>query len=209
MQISHVIQRTLGISLTISFLGCSSIAQATSITFDDLHVEPTGILTVPNGYSGFQWSNIQIFNTINATPSGLVNGVVSSPNVAFNAYGGPANFGVSSGSFNFNSAYLTGAWRDGLNVEVQGFIGTTLTYDNTYTVNSSGPMLINFNYLGVTKVNFITSGGVQNPTFPYSGNGAQVAIDNITVSPVPEPASLALIGLGCLTSLRFFRRQQP
>ena len=64
-------------------------------------------------------------------------------------------------------------------IQVQGFVGATMLYNNTYTVNNSGSTLINFDYSGIDSVTF-TSGE------------EQFAMDNLTVF-VPEPKSLNLI----------------
>jgi hypothetical protein len=165
-----------------------------TLTFDDLAAPtpPSPSASIPSGYGGLQWSNFLYANTlaIHIAPSGYSNGVVSAPNVAVNGFGQPAS--LSGGTFDLDSAYLTGAWDDGLQVEVQGFVGNTLTYDNTWTVNSTGPTLINFNYLGVTSVQFITSGGVPHG---YGSSGEQFAMDNLTITFIPEPATLGLAGL--------------
>ena len=100
---------------------------------------------VPNGYNGFQWANFSVIDALDSLiASGGQNGTVSPKNVAFNSNGNPANFS-GSGAFTLDSAYLTAAWNDGLQLEVQGFVGTTLTYDNTYTLNTwPDSSLINF-----------------------------------------------------------------
>ena len=45
--------------------------------------------------------------------SGYYAGTVSPPNVAYNPGGNPASI-ISTGQFNFVSAYLTAAWNDNL-----------------------------------------------------------------------------------------------
>jgi hypothetical protein len=110
-----------------------AFAQTELLTFDNLTFaglyEP-----IPDGYGGLQWNNFEVLNTVQEASqfgtNGDVNGVVSPPNDAFNDDGAEAS--ISDGAFNLNSAYLMAAWNDGLQVEVQGFVGTTLTYDNTY-----------------------------------------------------------------------------
>lgn len=173
----------------------TACAQTEVITFDDIYWS-TGLNEVmPSGYDGFQWSNFDVRNEGNPGENdGGVNAMVSPPNVAFNGFGSPASFSCN-GVFNLNSAYIGGVWNDGLNVEVQGVVGTTLTYDNTYIVNTTNSTLINFNYLGVDEVNFISSGGVSHG---YLGSGTQFAIDNLSVTIVPEPSTFALAGLAAI-----------
>ena len=77
------------------------------------------------------------------------------------------------GTFDLDSAYLTAAWRDGLQLEViawgvnflpvdvaspLGFQAGPL-YDNVYTLSMTHSTLINFDFKGITQVEFITSGG--------------------------------------------------
>jgi hypothetical protein len=174
------------------------------ITFDDLtpgslpgHDEPWEG-PIQNGYEGFQWNNFWVIDTVLMPYTcGDKNGVVSLNNVAFNGYGNSALF--SDGQFNLNSAYLGATWNDGLQVEVQGFAGATLLYDNTYVVNTTGSTLINFNYLGINQVNFISSGGT--PHGYSSGSGTQFMLDNLSVTIVPEPSMPAVAGLGAVLLL--------
>jgi len=156
-------------------------------TFDDLS-ETTAGLPVPVGYRGFTWNNFYYLDGIHyGTPSGYTPGVVSTNNVGFNAGGSPANITSTNGShFNFISAYLTAAWNDNLQVEAQGYVGGVLTYDQTYTLSATTPTLIIFDYLGVTKVNFISSGGT--PHLAYGSSSAtQFAMDNVTIGTVSSP----------------------
>jgi hypothetical protein len=122
--------------------------------------------------------------------------------VAFNPFGSSASF-FATNTFNFDSAYLTAAWNDGLQLEVRGFVSTNLIYDNTYTLNTTNSSLINFDYLGVTRVAFIATGGIHNSD--YSGTGTVFVVDNLTVD-VPEPSTSALLilsgALACLADLR-------
>jgi hypothetical protein len=171
------------------------------------------ILTFDDGnYGGLTWNNFGFANgSLYWAGSGFRNGIVSPNNVAYTYNGMPAT--ISSGKpFDFLSGYLTGAWKDGLQVEVQGFVGTTLTYDNTYTVSTSGPTFISFNYLGVDEVIFNRSGGNLNPAFfGYINPPADVVVmDNITVdpSPVPEPCTLSVLGLSAVAMMGLNRRKR-
>lgn len=202
--------------LAIAVLAASTVltlAQTEVLTFDNLPAPlSNGNSLVPNGYGGLQWQNFGYLNVGNftASPAGYNNANVSGTNVAFNANSGSAQ--ISGTVFNLNSAYLTGAWRDGLQVEVEGFVGTTLTYDNTYTVNTSGPDLINFNYLGVDQVIFNSSGGTLDPAYHDPVLHAlteEFAMDNLSITmPAPEPSTIALLGLaGLLLAFRYRPRR--
>jgi hypothetical protein len=154
-------------------------------TFDDLTPTLSG-LPVPNGYHGLIWNSFIYFNAANysGNPSGYGAGVVSSNNAAFNRVGAPANV-TNSTPFNFISAELTAAWNDNLQVEAQGYVHGVLAYDQTYTLSATMPTLIIFDYLGVTEVNFISSGGTVHPG--YTGGGTHFVMDNVTVAAAPAP----------------------
>ncbi|HPA20156.1 MAG TPA: C25 family peptidase propeptide domain-containing protein, partial [Verrucomicrobiae bacterium] len=145
------------------------------VGFDDL----TGAGTlVPAGYAGFSWSNFYYNNGIQQSNSGYYAGTVSPSNVVFNANADQASI-VSTGQVNLISAYMTAAWNDNLQVQVNGYDGASLIYDNTYTLSATVPTLINFNYIGVTRVDFISYGGTPHPG--YTGSGGHFAMDNITI----------------------------
>lgn len=171
------------VALCAFFNLTNALPQSQLLTFDDL---PTSGQIPPN-YAGFQWS--PSFWYVDAVQfeamfgnNGYFNGLISGTEVAFTAGGSPGSFS-SSTPFNLNSAYLTAAFVDGMRVEVQGFAGTTLLYDNTYTLVESGPLFIDFNYMGVTEVDFIPTSGF--------------AMDNLSVT-VPEPGTIRLLILGLL-----------
>jgi uncharacterized repeat protein (TIGR03803 family) len=166
------------------------------ITFDELIGTD---LPVPAGYFGLTWSNFEYLNGVAyGQPSGFGAGVVSTNNVAFNNEGAPAAMSDAA-PFNLLSAYLTAAWDDNLQVEVQGYNGPELIYDNTYTLSATAPTLIAFNYVGVTSVQFISSGGTPHPG--YGGSGSEFVMDNVTVvvpvttlaPPPPPPLPMAML----------------
>jgi len=159
----------------------------TLLTFDTL-APGNSYIPIPNGYGGLQWSGFGVINgAIQQVTSGYYTGMVSPDNVAFNYDEFDRNASISSSStpFNFDSAYLTAAFAAGLQVEVQGFIGTNLTYNNTYTMNDSSPSFINFDYMGVDEVKFLV------------GSDADIFVmDNALISAVPEPDIRALLAVG-------------
>jgi len=147
----------------------SARADAETLTFDDLSSGPDWAL-IQNGYGRLQWNNFGVFNGWNRpVREGYRTGTVSLENVAFNLFGDPAS--IRSGTaFALNSAYLTAAFVNGMQIRLQGWVGTTLAYDNTYTVSTTAPTLIQFNYVGIDRVTFIAS-----PSSPF-------VMDNLVVT---------------------------
>jgi len=167
-------------------------AAASKITFDDA-VDTTAAVVIPDGYGGFTWSNFAIaFSNLNPG-SGFDNGTVSGDYVAFNVSGEKAAMN-HDGVFTFKSAYITGAWNNGLNVTVTGLLGDAQLYQTTVVVNTTGPTLFNFNWTDIDMLTFDSFGGVNAGL----GVGNQFALDDVVFNeqPVPEPASLSLVALG-------------
>jgi len=180
-------------------------AQGGILTFDDLGSESA--IPIPDGYGGFDWTDFSHMDgTVLAPGSGFDNGRVSNYHVAYNADGNAA--AVCDGAFDFNSAYLTGAWRDGLNVQVTGFLGKDLLgnpilkYDTTVTVDTTAPKLFNFNYLNIDRLVFSSFGGT-----PAGLADNHFAMDNFTFTTgeqvIPEPASLVVWSLLAALSISF------
>src|SRR5271169_6549433 len=126
-------------------LGMSSVnAGATLLTFDNLPAgNPLSINfpQVPDGYGGLNWNNFAVADGLDFSPdTGYYTGVVSPNNVIFNEFGNPASVSISSGLFDLDSVYLTAALNldSPLNIQVEGFVGATMIYDNTCTVNNPG-----------------------------------------------------------------------
>jgi hypothetical protein len=170
------------------------------LTFDELPTPQVipglnyGI--IPNGYGGFLWNNFDVLDAAIRPPTEDYNiGMVSPNNVAFNPFGAPSSITVSSGSFDLDSAYLTcSVYQYPLDLQVEGFHGTTLLYNNTYMLNVS-PTLVNLNYLGVDRVSF---------TPPPD---KILVMDNLMVT-VPEPSAIRLlmIGVACAGLSRRMKR---
>lgn len=181
----------------------TSQAKAVVINFDDL----SSGSPIPNGYQGFNWDNFYTLSGSQYVPSGYNNGTVSNPNVAYNAYGFPASVSINNSQFDFNSAYLTSAWNNGLNIVVEGFLNGVTKYSQTVTVDSTSATLFNFNFLGIDNLRFTSFGGINAG---YFGSGEHFALDNFTYNQsanVPEPVTI----LGTLTAAGFgviLRRKQ-
>jgi len=195
-------RRSLSVATLALFLAgavfVSGQSSTITITFEDAFQQASYA-----DYDGLQWSNVIFTSIVGEPASGYLNAAVSGTNVAFNGYGAPAII-RSTNAFDFDSVYLTAAWRNDLQVDIQGFSGQNLVYNETNSVNSSGPTLINFNYMDITEVVISTSGGV-NPG--YAADGTQVIMDNLTVTEVPEPAAVSCAVLGSALFLRFRKKR--
>ena len=170
--------KLLCLCLTLSGVTSAVTTYAELLTFDDLSTVSLGDPTfgiIPQDYGGLNWNNFGVLDGVTVDPSyGYHTGVVSPDNVAFNLSGNQASISVAAGTFDLDSAYLASALNSVpvQQIQVQGYVGSTLVYNNTYT----GPTLVNFDYLGIQSVTF-TSGS------------QQFAMDNLTVA-VPEPATM-------------------
>lgn len=189
-----VVTLLLGVSFSIA-------ANATTLTFDD--VSPSTYAHIDNGYGGLDWDNFNV--EIPYYDSGYRHGLVSGSYVAYNGSGTQAT--VSGSAFNFEGVYLTGAWNNGLNVTVSGFLDGNMLYSKTVTVNSYQPTWFAFNYTGIDKLTFDSFGGVDAGYIV--GGGTNFAMDDFAFSPVPVPAAVWLFGSGLLGVAGLRRTRKP
>jgi hypothetical protein len=215
--------------LLATVLAGTAAAQTTVVTFDDLHtadyltnngvVSPQPAVALPpapvfNGYAGLNWNSFYAIDGSlvsdqldNAAPP---NSVVSQFNTALSY---STNAGINSSTpFNLVSGYFNSLNTFNLTLEVLGYNGNTLLYDEIYTlaptdqsvltqyfsnsVNlcfSPMPQLLNLNMNGITDAQFLVYGGAQAR---FNASGGILAVDNLTYTPTPEPADWALLAFG-------------
>ena len=194
------------------FIPTQILAIPITVTFDDLAetgFTPIGSF-IPDRYAGFNWNNFGVIDPLLLgepfETSGYTNGIVSGSYVGFiPGEGSEVTYG--GGTFHFQSAYLTGAWKDQVRVLVTGYEDNTVLYQDILFVDSDVPTFIGFNYLGIDSLQISSSGGVDAG---YGGFGSQVAFDNISFSvpfAVPEPMTLALFGIGIVSVIIFGKKR--
>jgi hypothetical protein len=180
-------------------------ASAELIHFDLL--KGSGEKPIPSGWGSFHWStDFWWLNPAQDLPgSGYQYGMVSPPNVAYNADAANVSFRRNT-PFELVSFDLTAAWNNGLKVTVTGFRKGVQVDSTTFTVNASGPTLETLNW-DVNRVTFHSFGGT---SAGYDGGGEHFVLDNLTTMPitapstdlqssfsgVPEPSTWALMLLG-------------
>jgi hypothetical protein len=194
-----------GVSALALLAGASlyvSPAAALTITFDDLTDTSNGNggTQILNGYQGLNWSNWYVLNgpDYNSTygPNGVGNDTDATPNLAFNRFGTAADFTDPTGTFTLDSAAFTAFWNGGgpssaadLQVTMIGKLNGTTEDEVTFGANTNGPITETFNWSGINEVYLNSSGG---SSAGYGSSGTQVAMNNLTITPVPAP----LIGRG-------------
>ena len=189
-----------GAAITV---GIEGIAQAKTLTFDDIST-PVNLSSelISDGYGGLNWNNFFVRDTTFDSGTGYQNGTVSKSNVALDGFGDPATVSIGNGTFDFNSADLTGAFHSG-SILVEGFSGGIVKYSQTVSVNTTTPALFNFNFFNIDKLEFLGVDG-KDTNNTYSNQSKQFALDNFTYNEtksVPEPSTiqaLAVLGLGAL-----------
>ncbi len=156
-------------------------AAADTIGFDDVGLWLHN-LPIFSGYAGLEWDGFFAMHVPSEfgsnDPTGYVAGMVTPECIAYNYLGEPAEI-RSDAPFTLVSAWLTAAWLDDLQITVEGFSGSSLIYAQTVAVSPTAATLFNFNYVGVDRVRFTSSGGMllsQN-----TGDGPQFVMDNLVV----------------------------
>ncbi|MEB3342748.1 S8 family serine peptidase [Okeania sp.] len=148
--------------------------------FDDISNTSTDTIFGDQQIGDFFWSNDwAVINRDSRSGDGYENGNVSPLYSGFNSWANPVSI-TSEEDFTFDSAYLTAAWNEGLNIEVKGLNDGNQLYSETVTVDPYSPTLFDFNFVNVDEVQFSSSGGTNAG---LGGSGAHFVIDDLVYTP--------------------------
>lgn len=169
-------------------------SHAAVINFDDLRIPSQGpgdTRRIPEGYANLDWYNFFVLRGTDYPGDGYGHGTVSTPNAAFNGYGGEASIAAtSSAGFDLYSGYFTAATVPFVTITARAAFEDGHGASATFTTVISGPRYEVFDWTGLTSITF------------ESGNqeGDQFAVDNLSTTsappPVPEPDCLGLVLAG-------------
>lgn len=192
------------IVLMLLFAVSPPLLRGDVLDFDDVLA---GSGYIPDGYGGLDWANFGVVCGDCIPGSGFDAGTVSGDYVAFNAWAEAASI-TSGNKFDFDGAYLTAAWRNGLNITVAGYENDSLLYSTTVVVDTTGPTWFDADdkYNGIDRLEFDSFGGTD--VF-LNSSGEHFAMDDFEftrsapiVNPSPGALLLGSIGAGLVGWLR-------
>ncbi|WP_332694000.1 hypothetical protein [Devosia sp.] len=124
-------------------------------TFDDLQSE--GVLKIPSGYMGLDWSNFVMTHQKFYEPEGYRNGVLSGEFLAYNGSGHPATISRDK-PFDFVGGYfgVSTLRAEGETLIITGWHDEQEVYRESMALSALGPIFLAADFRGVTRVEFTT-----------------------------------------------------
>jgi hypothetical protein len=165
------------------------------VNFDDLH----GQAGVPDGYGGINWGGNWTYYDFDQPPynphSGLTRIYNSQPGNFDYITDDP--FAFANGPVQFNGAWFAG---NGVSVRFDLYDNGVLVHQSADLTTSATPTFLDSGYSGLVD---------RVVVHDYGFDGYVMDDVTYTTTPVPEPSTLTLVGLGTLGLLGYgWRRKQ-
>ena len=152
-----------------------------TINFDDLVGD--SFTPMPTPYEGFDWDGFYFVEASDLASAGTQSGYIptSGDVVALNGFEATVTLSRDT-AFDFEAANLGAAWNDGLQVTFEGFLNGQSTGAETFTVDATGLVAVEFNdaIFDVVDAVVISSTGGTPHGYP-SGSGTHFVMDDLEV----------------------------
>lgn len=194
---------------------CALLTTAATTSFAvlvDFEGQGHGVALI-DGYGGLDWTDnsFTLDGSLQPAGSGYDVGRVSGNNVGYSAFALDFGFATSDGSnFQSLSFWMVPGWRDGVAVHIdayEGGFGGSLVGTADFTADLTTGVLqytMSSLFAGLTDAWVFTMSGGTN--VHVGGDGAHLVFDDIEYTVVPEPASMAALGLGAAALIRRRRK---
>ena len=174
-------------------------AEASTVIVDFDHVSSANFVDPQRAIAGFQWSNVGVVDASYKTfLAGLNEGVVSTPNVAFNLDPN-LPIAISGRAFGLRDAWFSSWTDDALEVTAVGWDAQrAIAHTSRFQIDTLGPTLQMFDWQNLTSVTLIATSQFGIPRF---------SIDDVRFSvSIPEPHDLSLVGVAALLCFGVYAR---
>jgi hypothetical protein len=166
----------IGICTVMAMMFATTANAQLMLDFDDITTDVSDAVIIPDGYGGLDWDAFGVIHKDVWGSDGYENGTVSGNYVAYNRFAAVAT--VDDGLFMFDGAYLTAAWNEDLNIDIDGYVDGSLVQSTTVVVDPYAPTWFDFGWV-VDELVFASYGGTNAG---LDGSGTHFAMDNFTYS---------------------------
>ncbi|MBC8088897.1 MAG: PEP-CTERM sorting domain-containing protein [Phycisphaerae bacterium] len=205
MHIPHLRLRSSLTAFVALVLASAPAAIAQPLHFDDVVLNAAGFNSSPfTSYRGYTFENFGVLTS--ASPFGTGNNPSSPTNFAYGQAFGSSYIYRTDVNFNFRTAFLSFRQLDldasPATITVRGYRAgdVTATFEQDVLLTNANQRF-DFYFDDIEELEFETD------PLQAGGRSAVMALDDVDVSVVPEPASIALVASGLAGILLIVRRR--